>query len=195
MPNRSNVLLALGVFLAVFCVTFWRDALFQPVGAAMENAPPEARTYSTVTTTTDVQFQRAKAQVVEMGPNGEIHRSQPSISAPSPKTSRVATLVVDGRNRLCHIATGPNGTERWIVDYDDSHFSEREGLKFTWPASGCDAALEARGEVMTYAQAVRRRAAVVPHTEAFAQERVMKANHVWHLEHDGGAPPDNLPLL
>lgn len=194
MLNRGNLLLALGVFGAVFCVTFWRDSLFQGWGLAIENAPESARVYKPLSTTVDVKFQKAKPRVIEPGSDDDLDTAARP-SAPGPQNSRVATLTVDGGNRLCHIATGPDGTERWIVDYDANHFSEREGLKFTWRAGGCEAAINERGEVMTYAQAVRRRAAVIPRTQAFAEDRAMKATHVWYLEHDGGNPPDDLPPL
>ncbi|WP_454714514.1 hypothetical protein [Caulobacter segnis] len=188
-------MLALGVFSAVFCVTFWRDSLFQGVGLAVETAPLTAREHQNLTTTSDVVFKKAQEQVREARGGDAPATDTPPLSAQGPKNSRVATLVVSGGNRLCHVATSPDGTERWIVDYDATHFNEQEGLKFSWRAGGCEAAIKARGEVMTYAQAVRRRAAVIPRTQAFSAERAAKASHVWYLEHDGGNPPDNLPLI
>lgn len=194
MFNRGNVLLALSVFGAVFCVTFWRDSLFHNLGLAMENAPLTAREYQSVTTVTDLEFKKAREQVHEARGGGN-PADTTALSMPGPQNSRVATLAVGDANRLCHMATFPDRTERWIVDYDDSHFNERDSLKFTWRTSGCEAAIKARGELVTYAQAIRRRAGVIPRTEPFAAERAAKTSHVWYLEHDRGNPPDDLPLL
>lgn len=197
MINRANALLALGVFGAVFCVTFWRDALFQGVGLAMENAPPEARTYSALTTVTDVKFQKAKERVVDADTGEPVDRAGPLRPAWSnPKDNMIATMVrKDGGNRLCRIMQDGSAAFRWIVDYDDTHFSETDAMKFTWRASGCDAAIKARGEVVTSTQAMRRIVALVPRTPEFAQEREIRTGNIYIFEHDGENPPDNLPPL
>lgn len=165
MLDRGTVLLALGVFGAVFCVTFWRDSLFQAVGPAAETAPESTRIYKPMSTTVDRKFQKAPADVA-------LHPETSRPDEPDPQATRLATFArKDGGHRLCQETDeGEYGRMLVIVDYDDSNFSQREGFKFTWRTSGCEEAIRTQGEAMTYLQARKRIAAVIPRTEAYRED-------------------------
>lgn len=187
MLNRGNLLLALGVFGAVFCVTFWRDSLFQGWGLAIENAPESARVYKPLSTTVDVKFQKAKETVIE-----DPDAPTPSKPAtPDPKDTRFASITrEDGGHRLCQETDeGQYGRYLSIVDYDDTRFHQREGLKFTWRASGCEEAIRTRGEAITGLQARKRIAAVIPRTDAYSEELRTHMGVIQMIEDPNGGPP------
>ena len=182
MLDRGTVLLALGVFGVIFCATFWRETLVQNWGLAMENAPESARIYSPLKTTGNVTFKKAADQ----------KPGDPTPATPAPQNTRLAAIVRgDGGNRLCQENDeGENGRFLTIVDYDDTHFEQHEGLKFSWRASGCEEAIRTHGEVMTGLQAVKRIAAVIPRTEAYRNELKLRQGIIQMIEHPDAPYPE-----